>query len=384
MKRPRPSRARRPEEDARHLRRCLELASRAEGMSRPNPMVGALVVKGGRILAEAFHALAGAEHAERIALRRAGRRARGATLYSNLEPCCHWGRTPPCVDAILQSGVGRVVVSHRDPDPRVNGKGIGALRRAGVTVSLGGLRQPALDLNERHVIFHTQKRPHVLVKAAMSLDGRIATPRGASRWVSSRESRERAHRLRAASDAILIGAGTLRADDPLLTARRMGRALPRARQPLRVVLGGGGALDPGSRILHTPGGPVIVYVTRAARARHARLERAGAEVVAVRASARTPGRVSITACLLDLARRGITAVMVEGGGEVIASALEEGVVDRVVLFVAPRILGGRRAVPAVGGRGAETVAGGIALTRLVVSSSGPDLVIEGAVAHGRR
>ena len=381
-----PARRSAPATDEAFLRQCLALASRAEGRTSPNPLVGSIVARGRRILAEAWHRRAGGVHAERGALRRAGRAARGSTLYTNLEPCCHWGRTPPCVDAIIAAGVRRVVVSHKDPDQRVNGKGIAALRRAGIEVTVGGIRREAMQMNERHVLYHTRHRPFVLVKAAMTLDGRIAARDGSSHWISSRASRAQAHRMRAAHDAVLVGAGTVRADDPRLTVRRGSRSLSSTRRPLRVVIDGTLSIPYKARLLRQrSGGPVIFYATGGApRARLRRLEKLGALVVIVPSEKGDSRRVRMDACLEDLARRGVTSVLVEGGGEVIASMLKDNLVDRMVLFVAPLIVGGRTAVPVAGGAGASSIGAAVRLASLEVSRCGTDLLIDARVRRRSR
>lgn len=366
--------------DGAILARCLQLATRGEGLTSPNPMVGAVVVKRGRVIAQAYHQKAGGPHAEVAALRQAGAAARRSTLYSNLEPCCHFGRTPPCVDAIIEAGVRRVVASHRDPYPLVNGRGFAALRRAGIDVEVGLLRDEARLLNERYLAWVTRGRPFVLVKIAMTLDGRIATAGGESRWITSDESRAHAHRLRAAYDAVMVGASTAVIDDPSLTARGAGgRRLARARQPARVVVDSRLRLSPGARLLSRRGGPagsVIIYTTRSApAARIRRFEKLGAQVVPV-ASGRGR-RVDLAAALADLARGGVTSVMIEGGGELIWSALDARLVDKVALFVAPVLVGGREAVPAVGGEGAITLGQGIVVRDLSVRRVGSDLLIEG-------
>ncbi len=366
--------------DLSYLRRCLDLASRAEGRTSPNPMVGAVLVKSGRLVGEAFHRKAGSPHAEATVLRRAGKAARGATLYVNLEPCSHQGRTPPCVQAILAARVRRVVICHRDPFYRVRGRGVRALRAAGVAVDQGLLREEALRLNERYLTYVERQRPFVLVKAAMTLDGRIATSAGASRWISSAASRRAAHRLRATYDAVMVGARTAVRDDPLLTARHT--SVP-PRQPVRVILDSRLGIDPNSRLLRNrTGGQVIIYcVSPPPRSKRRKLTARGALVVAV---GRTGKRgVDLSEVLKDLARREITSVMIEGGGELIWSALEAGVVDRVVLFVAPLIVGGRSATPVVGGDGAATPGRGFRLSGMTVTRSGPDLLVEGRVKRPR-
>jgi diaminohydroxyphosphoribosylaminopyrimidine deaminase/5-amino-6-(5-phosphoribosylamino)uracil reductase len=330
----------------RHMRRVLALAARARGRTGPNPMVGAVVARGGTVVGEGYHARAGAPHAEAVALSQAGARARGATLYVNLEPCCHHGRTPPCTDAILAAGIIEVVASMRDPDPRVDGRGIRALRAARVKVLVGTLRTEAERLNEAFVKFRRTRRPFVTLKAGMSLDGRIATRGGESKWITSRAARAAARRQRGEHEAVVIGVGTVLSDDPRLTGPRTNGAGGRARRegPARVVLDTRLRTPATARMLRSAGGPVIVIAGRGASVdRRRRLERAGALVVGVPTRS---GRVDIRAAIRELGRRGVATVLIEGGGEVLGAALDAGIGDRVALFVAPRLLGGRTARPA--------------------------------------
>src|SRR5882724_11568390 len=262
--------------DERHMRRVLALAVRARGRTGPNPMVGAVVARGGTIVGAGYHARAGAPHAEAVALSQSGARARGATLYVNLEPCCHHGRTPPFTDAILAAGVSEVVASMRDPAPRVDGRGIRALRAAGVKVRVGTLRTEAERLNEAFVRFRRTRRPFVTLKAGMSLDGRIATRGGESKWITSRAARAAARRLRGEHEAVVVGVGTVLADDPLLTGPRAKGAGGRAYHegPARVVLDTRLRTPATARMLRAAGGPVMVLAGRGASAdRRRRLER---------------------------------------------------------------------------------------------------------------
>jgi len=283
------------------------------------------------------------------------------------------------VDAIVRAGIRRVVAAHRDPFPRVKGRGLAALRRAGIRVEAGLLQSEAARLNERYLTSVTRRRPFVLVKSAMSLDGRIATAEGRSRWITSAAARERAHRMRAAHDAVMVGATTVAMDDPRLTARPRGGS---SRQPLRVVMDGRLRISPRARLLRAGGGVVIYTSRRAPRARARALTRAGAIVVPLPAG--RGGRLDLRAALRDLRDRGVTSVLIEGGGELIASALAARVVDRVALFVAPILMGGRRAVPAVGGAGSRSPASAVRLVEVVTTRVGPDLLIEGSVARRRR
>jgi diaminohydroxyphosphoribosylaminopyrimidine deaminase/5-amino-6-(5-phosphoribosylamino)uracil reductase len=320
-------------EDTRFMRLALRLGRRGLGRSSPNPPVGAVVVARGEVVGRGFHRQAGLPHAEVEALRSAGRRARGATLYVTLEPCAHHGRTPPCTDAIIGAGVRRVVAGTRDPNPAVPGNGLARLRAAGITVRSGVL-QPACD----DLIAGFRKRvtsglPLVTLKLAASLDGRIATASGESRWITGEDSRRFAHRLRNQHDAVLVGAETVIRDDPELTCRLRG-----GRNPLRVVLDGRLRLPLRARVLtNTASAATLVVADRqAAAAKVRQVEARGAEVLRLPAQA---GRVSMPRLLRALGQRGITSVLIEGGATVAAAALAARVVDRVVIFYAPMFIG---------------------------------------------
>ena len=325
------------------MRRALALAARGLGETNPNPAVGCVVARGARVVGEGFHARAGGPHAEVGALREAGPRARGATLYVTLEPCAHQGRTPPCAPLVLASGVARVVAALRDPNPLVAGRGLALLRRAGVAVETGLLAGEAARLDERFLVPARVGRPFVLLKAALTLDGRIATAAGRSQWVTSPSQRRQARWLRRLHDAVLVGIGTALADDPLLLPS------PRTRRPfLRVVLDSRLRLPDRGRLARTatPRTPVLALSCAPDPSRRRRLEAAGVEVVDV---AGETGRVSLPAALEALGARGVTSVMVEGGGEVLGSFLAARLVDQVALFRAPLLLGGRGSRPAFGG-----------------------------------
>jgi diaminohydroxyphosphoribosylaminopyrimidine deaminase/5-amino-6-(5-phosphoribosylamino)uracil reductase len=325
------------------MRRALALAARGLGETNPNPAVGCVVARGARVVGEGFHARAGGPHAEVGALREAGPRARGATLYVTLEPCAHQGRTPPCAPLVLASGVARVVAALPDPSPLVAGRGLALLRRAGVAVETGLLAGEAARLGERFLVPARLGRPFVLLKAALTLDGRIATVSGRSHWVTSPSQRRQARWLRRLHDAVLVGIGTALADDPLLMPS------PRTRRPfLRVVLDSRLRLPERGRLARSAGPRTPVFVLSCAPdpSRRRRLEAAGVEVVEV---AGETGRVSLPAALEALGARGVTSVMVEGGGEVLGSFLAARLADQVALFRAPLLLGGRGSRPAFGG-----------------------------------
>jgi diaminohydroxyphosphoribosylaminopyrimidine deaminase/5-amino-6-(5-phosphoribosylamino)uracil reductase len=314
------------------MRLALREARRGLGRTSPNPAVGAVLVKGGRVVGRGHHARAGAPHAEVMALRDAGPLARGADLYTTLEPCDHFGRTPPCTLAILEAGVRRVFSGSADPNPRVNGRGVRRLRRAGVEVETGVLREECDALNAGWFRFITSGRPHVTLKVAATLDGRIATASGDSRWVTGPGAREHVHRLRATVDAVLVGSGTARADDPRLTARpRTGRG----RDPLRVVLDSRLSL-PGTLRLFRQRSAAPTLVAHVSGEPPARPPR-GVEYLRCRARR---GRVDLGDLLERLGRRGVATLLVEGGAEVNRAFLDAGLVDELLLFVAPRIAGG--------------------------------------------
>ena len=359
--------------DEAFMRLALRQAVRGLGRTSPNPVVGAVVVKDGRVLASGYHRRAGLDHAEVAALRRVGFRARGADLYVTLEPCDHQGRTPPCTEAVIRAGVRRVVVGMRDPCALVDGRGIRRLRRAGIAVEVGCLGAECRRVAEHFVCVQERGRPFVTWKAAVTLDGRIATRTGDSRWVTGARSRDLGHALRDTHDAILVGAGTVRVDDPLLTTRR-----PGGRDPVRVVLDGRLTSSPRARLLHSGSpAPTLVACSKNAPAARARaLAAAGAEVL------RLPGRggrVDPRALLAALLARGFQSVLIEGGGETAATFLEAGLVDKVVAIVAPKLVGGRGAVPMLAGRGVARMADAVELCDTTHRRSGADLVVTGYV-----
>jgi len=364
----------------RFMRRALELADRGRGLTLPNPMVGAVVVTpAGEVVGEGFHAKAGGPHAEVEALRAAGARARGATIYVTLEPCSHQGRTPPCAVAVVEAGVARVVAAVADPNPLVSGRGIAILREAGVEVVTG---VGAADAERQNRVFFTamrERRPHVTLKAAMTLDGKIADLHGASKWITGEAARRSAHRLRSESDAIVVGVGTVLRDDPELTVR-LDRPWP--REPLLVVLDTAARTPREARLIRAgaPERALIVVGAEAPEDRTRALAAAGASIVRCRTA---DGRVSLESLLTELFAREIRAVLVEGGGEVHASFLDAGLLDRVAVYVAPLLVGGRQATPVVGGGGRE-LKSAVKLGRMVTTPMGDDLLIEADVVHEGR
>ncbi len=352
------------------MHRALQLARRARGRTWPNPMVGSVVVRRGRVVGQGYHHKAGLPHAEVAALRDASGAARGADLYATLEPCHRHGRTPPCTDSILRSGVRRVFVGARDSNPRESGAGLEVLRAAGLKVYAGILEQRCRELNEVYDVFISQGRPFVTVKAAASLDGRLAPFTGDARWISSLESRAFAHRLRARNQAIMVGAGTVRKDDPALNVRHV-----EGPDPAVAVLDTRLTTSPRAHLVRLErGAPVWIYCSRRAPAARARsLQRAGAQV------ARVPclrGRLVLEAVLADLLQRGVYRMLVEGGASVIGSLLGARAVDRLELMMAGILLGSE-GVPLARWKGPGRVSDAPRIEPLSSRRRGPDLHISG-------
>jgi diaminohydroxyphosphoribosylaminopyrimidine deaminase/5-amino-6-(5-phosphoribosylamino)uracil reductase len=364
-------------DDERWMTRALELAEVANGHTSPNPSVGAVVVRSGVCVGAGYHPRAGDPHAEVFALREAGGRARGATLYTTLEPCSHTGRTPPCADLIVRGEIARVVSAMRDPDPRVSGRGHERLRAARVVVDVGVRGSAARRTHAAYIKWKTTGIPFVTMKVAMSLDGKTATTTGESQWITSEPARVEGHRLRDRHDAILVGARTVLADDPALTTR-----LPEGggRDPARIVLDTHARTPTTARIFaHLDSAPTVVVTSETADpARVSALRDAGASVWRVPAS---EGGVDVQHALARCGEEGILSLLLEGGSRVRGSFVRARLVDRVVAFVAPRILGGHAAAPAVGGLGFERLADALELTSWTTRVSGADVVLDGLVAQ---
>jgi len=365
-------------QDLHYMKAALRLAAKGRGTTSPNPMVGALVINRGRIVGRGYHLRPGFPHAEVLALRQAKASARGGTLYVTLEPCCHLKkRTAPCVPAIVGSGIRRVVIAQRDPNPLVNGRGVAALRRGGVSLTVGVARREAEALNHAYRHWVRTKRPFVLLKAGMTLDGQIATSAGEARWITSEPSRREVHQLRAEADAVLVGVGTVLSDDPSLTAR-VGKRLKRLakKQPLRVVVDSRLRTPLNARILRRADGARTLIATTgsAPAARRRALQRRGVEVLTV---AHVSGRVSLPVLLRELGRRGVTSLLVEGGSEINAAMLRAKLVQRVRLYVAPSLLGGNDAKGMIGGNSPGRLTSALKLKHVHTRSLGGDLVVEG-------
>jgi diaminohydroxyphosphoribosylaminopyrimidine deaminase/5-amino-6-(5-phosphoribosylamino)uracil reductase len=355
--------------DRWHMRRALELAVSGQGSVEPNPMVGCVIAQGAEIIGEGFHRRFGAAHAEIEALRIADRRAAGSMLYATLEPCCHQGKTPPCTEAILAAGVRRVVVAQLDPFPRVQGGGIAALRRAGLTVEVGLMEAEARQLNAPYLKLITRGQPWIIAKWAMTLDGKIATHSGESRWISSSSSRQLVHGIRGRVDAILVGRQTAATDDPLLTARPAG-----PRSAIRVVLDTGASLGSETQLVRTARTtPLLVAVGEASNiAARERLRGAGCEVLLCPGDSHA---ARLNALLTELGRRRLTNVLVEGGSRVLGSFFDARQIDEVHIFVAPVLFGGATASTPVGGAGIAAISQALRLTTPTVRQVGEDTYI---------
>lgn len=357
--------------DDRFLMQAIELAQRAN--PSPNPRVGAVVVKSGKVVGVGYHKKAGDPHAEIFALRKAGAKARGATLYLTLEPCCYYGRTPPCTDAILKSEIASVVVAMRDPNPLVAGKGIAQLRKVGVSVTLvpptHQMAKKARLLNIAWEKRITAGIPYVTLKIAQSLDGKICTSTGDSKWITGIAARQYGHQLRAQHDAVLVGIGTVLADDPQLTAR-LGKNFTlrsKDRQPLRVVLDRQLRIPLTAKVLE---GDCLIFCERPDFTKMAELRARGAEVIQL-------PQLTIRAALQELGKREVNCVLIEGGSGIATAALEERMVDRLVAIIAPKLIGGEKAKTMFGGTGIIAVADALKITDVAVRSLGEGVVIEG-------
>lgn len=360
------------EADRPHFLRALALAHRGALTCAPNPLVGCVLVREGEVVGEGWHEVAGGPHAEPRALQEAGARSRGATAYVTLEPCCHFGRTPPCAPALAEAGVARVVVGLRDPFPRVDGRGLEALREAGVEVVMApaDLRERCLRQNCEFLKRVRTGLPFVTMKFAMTLDGKIATASGHARWISSEQSRARSHWERARHQGIMAGIGTVLADDPQLDCRMEG-----GRNPIPILVDSWLRTPPAARALRG-GQALVACLPEADEGRAARLRDAGAEILRVPGS----GRVALGPLMARLAERGIGSILLEGGGRLHASALAEGVVDRLLGFVAPLMVGGEAARTPVEGPGVARLEDAWRVQHLEWRALGPDLVVEGFLA----
>ncbi len=359
--------------DERYMWLALDLAAQGLGQTSPNPMVGAVLVKNGKVIGTGYHQRAGGPHAEVFALEAAGEEARGATLYVTLEPCSHTGRTPPCTDRIIEAGVRKVVAAMQDPNPLVNGCGLSRLSDARIKVKSDVLADKAARLNENYLKYITTRRPFVTMKAAMTLDGKIATRTGASRWISNERSREFGHRLRRQNDAIMVGVGTVLADNPRLTTR-----LPEeGPDPLRIIVDSQARTHKDAAVFANNPERALLVVTTASEQRLDEFRKMGVDVLQLPVAEN--GRVPLKALMEELGSREVTSVLVEGGSALNYSLLSAGLVDKVHFFVAPLLFGGDQAPSPVGGEGVSSVAEAWHVRNVEINCYDSDLLVTGYV-----
>lgn len=363
--------------DRKYMARALQLALRGAGHTRPNPMVGAVLVKDGRIIGEGWHKQYGGPHAEVNAFASATEDPEGATLYVSLEPCSHYGKTPPCADLIIRKKVARVVAALEDPNPLVSGRGFRKLRANGIRVTVGVLAEEARHINDVFLTYVTRKRPFVLYKAAMSLDGKIACHTGESQWISSEKSREEVQRLRGILSGIMVGAGTVIADNPRLTCR-----MEEYENPARIIVDGKLRVPLESRIFHEPGRNIILTTSEASLEKKKALENLGVELI--EADSEEPGKVDLKSAMLALGIKGIDGILLEGGPTLAASALEAGIIDAIRFYIAQKIIGGREAPSPFAGTGAAHMNEVVPLTDAVYGTSGDDLWIQAYIQREKK
>ncbi|MCX8022381.1 MAG: bifunctional diaminohydroxyphosphoribosylaminopyrimidine deaminase/5-amino-6-(5-phosphoribosylamino)uracil reductase RibD [Syntrophorhabdaceae bacterium] len=358
-----------------YMKMALALARKGMGTTSPNPMVGALLVKGNKIVGKGYHKKAGQPHAEVLAIEDAKEYAMGSTLYVNLEPCTHFGKTPPCVDAIKKAGIKKVVVAMLDPNPAVNGKGVEALRKAGISVKVGLLEEEAKRLNEAFVVYMEKKRPFFIVKAAASLDGKIATKTCDSKWITNEESRMYVNKLRSTVDGVMVGINTVISDNPLLIPRT---ARPK-KHPLRIILDSRLRIPLMCDIVKTSDKyRTIVFTSEDSRSdKENRLKSMGVEIVKVKKDENN--RVDLRSVCEELYRREILSILVEGGGETNSSILKEGLLDKIIIFYAPIIIGGKNALNIIGGRGIDFLKDAHKIDITSVKRFKEDICVEGYV-----
>jgi diaminohydroxyphosphoribosylaminopyrimidine deaminase/5-amino-6-(5-phosphoribosylamino)uracil reductase len=358
--------------DEKYMRIALRLAEKARGRTSPNPMVGAVVVKDGKVISRGWHRKAGEPHAEAIALKKAGDTAAGATLYVTLEPCSHTDkRTPPCSPLVIQSGVKRVVVAMIDPNPKVSGGGIKTLRAVGIDVTAGMLEAETRMLNEAYIKHVTAGMPFVTLKIAQTLDGKIATAGGESKWITGEKAREEGHRLRDSNDAVLVGINTVLKDHPSLTTR-----IPGGRDPLRVIVDSTLRIPLNAKVLtqKSSAKTMVATIAGAPKNKIIKLQKAGVEVLTLKSM---QGRVDLRDLMRKLGKRDIMSVLIEGGAEINFSALKSGIVDKAVLFIAPMLMTGKDALCSIAGTSPMKLSQALTLRDVTTRFVGQDLMVEG-------
>jgi diaminohydroxyphosphoribosylaminopyrimidine deaminase/5-amino-6-(5-phosphoribosylamino)uracil reductase len=361
-----------------YMAQAISLARLAQGQVSPNPAVGAVLVKNEVIIGQGYTQPPGGDHAEIMALKQAGREACGAVLYVTLEPCCHHGRTPPCTNSIIQAGIAEVHFSIVDPNPKVAGKGRAALLQSGIKIYLGEHAEEATILNEAFIKYITTGLPFVTVKFAASLDGKIATRSGDSKWISGEAARKLVQHMRYEADAVMTGAGTVIADDPRLTVRIAVTGGVTHKQPLRIIIDGMGRVPPTARLFGEPGKTLLVLSNNLDNKIKKSFSGTGAEILEMPV---VEGVIDLKALMLLLGKKEITNILVESGGILLGSLIDNGMVDKVVAFLAPIIIGGETALPAVAGQGCELLPQCSKLNRVKVNRVGEDIMVSGYVGR---
>lgn len=362
-------------DDKYFMEMAINLAEKGRGFTSPNPMVGAVIVKDGKVVGRGFHKAAGKAHAEVNAIEDTGALAKGSSLYVTLEPCNHTGRTPPCTDRILEAGIERVIFAMRDPDPDVKGGGMEYLKAHGINVTSGVCEEEAKRLNEVFIKFVTTKRPFVILKCAATLDGRIATRTGDSKWISGEESRRFVHRLRHSVDAIMVGSGTIKKDDPSLTTRLDNK---NSLDPIRIILNSDLSIPKNSKVLRpdSDSDTILVIGNTVAMDKNAGIEKKNVKIIRMPLKEKL---IDLDLLMNQLGSMGITSLLIEGGSRVLASALSSGIVDKIIFFYAPKILGGDDGMPICSGPGPALISGSIAVKDINVRRFGDDVMIEGYI-----
>ncbi|MEK6656858.1 MAG: bifunctional diaminohydroxyphosphoribosylaminopyrimidine deaminase/5-amino-6-(5-phosphoribosylamino)uracil reductase RibD [Nitrospirota bacterium] len=363
-------------DDEYYMRLCLSLAKKGKGRTSPNPIVGAVVVKDDKIIGKGYHKKAGLPHAEAIAISKAGSDAEGSTLYISLEPCCHSNKkTPPCTKKIIESKIKKVVIGMIDPNPLVSGKGIEELLASNIEVKTGVLEDEAKKINESFVKYIKTKTPFVILKIAESLDGKIATNTGESKWITGETAREYAHKLRDEVDAVLVGIGTVLRDNPSLTTRLKNK---KGKDPIRVVVDSGLRIPLSAKLLTQKANARTIIATSktASKGKIEKIKKTGAEIILLKTK---NSKIPLTQLMKELGKREITSLMIEGGSEIAASAIKEAVVDKVVFFIALKIITGINAKPSIGGEGIKKLKDALMLKDVSVKRIGEDIMVEGYV-----
>jgi diaminohydroxyphosphoribosylaminopyrimidine deaminase/5-amino-6-(5-phosphoribosylamino)uracil reductase len=359
--------------DRQFMRKALLLAGKVSGLTSPDPCVGAVIVKNNKIISCGYHDKFTAPHAEYFAIKKACKRARGANLYSNLQPCCHFGNNPPCTDLIIRSGIKRVAAAMKDPNPLVNGRGFKALKKAGIAVDVGLLEKEAKRLNEFFIKHITTGFPFVILKLAQTLDGKIATKTGDSRWISNEKSREYVHKIRSGVDAIMAGIGTILKDDPFLSARKGKRVI---KEPYKIIIDPLAQIPLSAKVLKDTSKAIIVATKKAPLKKIGALKKLGVRVLL---PATKEGKINLKYVFAAIGSENITSILIEGGGNTAADAIEQKVVDKVLFFIAPKIIGGKDAITPVEGHGIKDMKKAVRLKEVGFTRFDDDIMVEGYI-----